>query len=125
MKIMTLFIAILISSLGHARTFNQDSVLPKELRDLIIEEIVKQVPCVEKYSLKERSTQVREDRIDQGVVDYYYKTVLTGSYLYDSYHPARMIIEIDTVEYMISNPSVQKFFVLNSNLDEFTCDTLF
>lgn len=122
MKILVTVISLLVIGQAHASLFLSNTTLPTELQQLIVNTIKKEVPCVALYSLKETETLVREERIDQGVVDYFFTTKITGQYYFDSYHPAAMDVVIETAEYDISNPAFQKYEVLSSNLSDFVCD---
>lgn len=125
MKKLISFCLVLMISDAYAATFQENTALPVELQAKVLEEIKAKVPCAQMYSLKEIETTETLDAIDQGVIDQYFTTTLKGTYYYDTYHPAPMLIEISSVKYAGSNPTVEHHFITGSNLENFQCEDLF
>ena len=90
--------------------FKADSALPAELRARVLEAV--KARCGDGLTfntLREDSTSYREERVDQGVIDYIYTTDLQTTYLYDGMHPVGATITVESAEYSVSNPSVDKY----------------
>ncbi|WP_372655465.1 hypothetical protein, partial [Halobacteriovorax sp.] len=66
--------------------YNVDSKLNKLLQVEIADALTSKFSCINAYGLKEVSTKVVVDEVDQGIVDYYYTTTFSVDYTYD-YHP--------------------------------------
>jgi hypothetical protein len=73
--------------------------------------------------LGETATAVRQERIDQGVIDYYYTTTIAASWRPDDDDPywdavEPVVITVESVEYAISNPSVDRYEVISIKADQ-------
>jgi hypothetical protein len=113
MKSFTLFTLIsLLCSNAFAGVFREDTVLPVELRERILAAV--SAKCLSPlFELKEESTLVEERQIDQGQIDYYYRTHFSAYYSHDGMHPSGADIVVESAEYWIHNPSVDRYEVLS------------
>jgi hypothetical protein len=75
------------------------SELPAILRNKIEIELQDRIPCLDKASVKEIMTLVRADRIDQGVVDYYYTSTFSFRYFFHGNHARRVTLVVKSAEY--------------------------
>lgn len=90
--------------------FPASSPLPAELRARVLEAVKARCPAgLTHNTLREESTRVREESVDQGVRDYFYTTDLHTTYLFDGTHPVSATITVVSAEYSVSNPSVDRF----------------
>jgi hypothetical protein len=83
--------------------FKSDSQVPTELQKRISSEVSKKCgPTYSNYTFTEKVTQVRLDRIDQGVTDKYFTTTLTDGGLRG--HPELTVsITVESAEYSFTN----------------------
>lgn len=108
MKKQALFILLLVSSLTQANTvestFRPDSSLPLELRENILHAIKSECGnLITAYGLREITTEVRIERVDQGVLDYYYETTFSSRYYFDRMHPTHTTITVASAKYAVTN----------------------
>ena len=104
---MKKFIALIVlaaSMTSQANTletvFKKETSIPKELQEKIFESLKTRCSdIISAYGLREMKTEVRIDRVDQGITDRYYTTVFTSRYYFDGYHPTTTRIEVKSVEY--------------------------
>ena len=102
MKMLFILTISFISIMSHANTvesvFKKDTNLPKVLQEKIFMEIVHKIPGLAPFSVYEMTTEVRVDRIDQGIRDYYYKTKFRILTTFDD-HRTRGYIFVESAEY--------------------------
>ncbi|MCM2277315.1 MAG: hypothetical protein NDJ89_04510 [Oligoflexia bacterium] len=80
--------------------FRKDSAVPDELKILILEELRSRCPDGISYGgLAELQTAVRQDRVDQGVIDSYYVTSFASRYAVDGVSPKQAIIVVHSAAY--------------------------
>ncbi len=92
-KLLPILALALISTPAFAAIqFRAPSNVPPELKELITRTV--EAKCNAAFDLKEESTTVEEDRIDQGLTDYYYTTNLSGQYYFDGMHPVGVNIVV-------------------------------
>lgn len=107
MKFMLLalvFVSFAAQAVSPEQVFLRDSKLPKELQQAVLDQALTCGDYVAHWSLSEKSTAVRVDRIDQGIVDYYYTTELTVQYYFDGTHPETHSIYIESAQIEVNNP---------------------
>lgn len=99
---------VLLSFAAQAVTpdqvFRRDTQLPQELQQRVLNLALSCGDYVAHWSLQEKATTVRVDRIDQGIVDYYYTTELTVQYYFDGTHPATHSIFVESAQVEVNNP---------------------
>ncbi len=118
-----LITTVLFAQLSFASNsvFRKNSPVPSELQTRIIQEILTKYPCMT-MGLFEDSTEVHEDRVDQGVRDFYYTTTLQYTWYFDGMHPSTERFTVKSAEYSISNPSVDRLEVISiDELDSRVC----
>lgn len=108
MKKQLLPMLLLSVSLAQANTvessFQIHSELPSELRVKVLETIKSQCGnLISAYGLREIRTDVRVDRVDQGIRDYYYETTLSSRYYFDGMHPTYTTITVESAHYDVIN----------------------
>lgn len=90
---------ILITTVCQANTvesvFEKDSELSEILKVKILDALKEKFPCLSPYSISEKKTLVRVDRIDQGIIDYYYTTTFSVNHVYD-YHPRTYTVTVES-----------------------------
>lgn len=106
--IIAAFAISVISSTAFANTvdsaFERESPIPVELRSRILQAIQSQcTDHISAYGLKETRTDVRMEKIDQGVVDYFYTTTFTSRYFFDGMHPVTTYITVESAQFSFSN----------------------
>jgi hypothetical protein len=69
------------------------------------------------FGLEEIKTEVREDHVDQGVVDFFYSTSLSSRYFADGMHPATTTIQVESAEYAFSNGDNLQILGISSGED--------
>ncbi len=108
MKMLFILTISFFSLMSHANTvdsvFKTDTNLPKILQEKIFMEIVKKIPGLAPFSVFEMTTEVRVDRVDQGIRDYYYKTKFRVLTTADD-HRTRGYIYIESAEYSFYCPN--------------------
>lgn len=93
--------------------FPASSPLPAELRARVLEAV--QARCSRGLTfntLRETSTREREERVDQGIIDYFYTTDLSTTYYFDGMHPVGATITVESAEFDISNPGIDRFRII-------------
>lgn len=108
MKSFILAMGFLFTVTSQANTiesaFKSDSVVPKELQVRILESVTTQCgELVTQYGLSEIITKVREDKVDQGMVDYFYETTFKSRYYPDGMHPGSTYLTVESAKYDIDN----------------------
>lgn len=102
MKALIVIAMVIGTSLANANTiqtvFKKDTKLPVILQEKILAKVQKELPCLDPYGLRETTTAVKIDRVDNGVIDYYYSTSMVVNYHYD-YHPRSATIKIDSAHF--------------------------
>ncbi|MCM2324460.1 MAG: hypothetical protein NDJ90_14475 [Oligoflexia bacterium] len=84
--------------------YRRDSVLPDEMKPMILAKLKEQCPdAIAPGGLSELITTVRADKIDQGLIDYYYVTTFDARYYPDGMHPNHTTITVHSAEY---SPSI-------------------
>lgn len=108
MKKILVLVGFLVALSAQANTldsvFKKDSAIPVELQQRILDAI--NTRCgrlVMQYGLQEQSTNVRVERIDQGVIDYYFSTTFSSRYNFDGTHPVTTYITVESAQYSFSN----------------------
>ena len=86
--------------------YSADSKLDKLLKVEIAGTLVSEFSCINPFGIKEVTTKLVIDEVDQGVVDYYYTTTFSVAYTYD-YHPNTATIVVESVKYAGSNPTIK------------------
>ena len=107
MKFMLLalvFVSLAAQAVSPEQVFLRDTQLPQELQQRVLDQALTCGDYVAHWSLSEKSTAVRVDRIDQGIVDTYYTTELTVMYYFDGTHPATYSIYIQSAQIEVNNP---------------------
>lgn len=108
MKKLIALLALVVSVYAQANTldsvYKKDSPVPAELQKLILDSVnTRCADIISAYGLREVTTTVKVDRVDQGIVDRYFTTVLSSRYPIDGYHYGLSNIEVKTVEYSSQN----------------------
>ena len=98
------FVSLAAQAVSPEQVFRRDSQLPKELQQRVLNQALTCGDYVAHWSLQEKATTVRVDRIDQGIVDYYYTTELTVQYYFDGTHPATHSIYVQSAQIEVNNP---------------------
>lgn len=92
--------------------FQPSSALPQALRAKVIAAV--QENCLAQiYGWREEQTTVRQETIDQGQRNTYFRTFLTAKYLFDGTHPVGADFVVESAEYDITNPGVERTEVLS------------
>ncbi|ATH08647.1 hypothetical protein BIY24_12025 [Halobacteriovorax marinus] len=86
--------------------YSAESKLHPALKKEIAAVLLEDYKCINAYGLRELSTEVVVDRVDQGVVDYYYTTTFSATYTYD-YHPNTAKVVVKSAKYAGSNPTIK------------------
>lgn len=123
MKQLFLLLTLTLSVSAHANTvesvFKKDSLLPLELQKRVLSAIEKKCQDVlTENGLAESATTVREDHIDNGIVDYYYTTTFSSRYYFADQHPTYAYFTVESAEYGFSNGD-------NLSVSDFKCERLF
>lgn len=115
MKQLFFVITFALSLVAQANTvetvFKKDSEIPVELQQKIIDYVTQNCKAiVELYGLSELQTEVRYDRVDQGILDTYFTTTLSARYHYDGMHPSvtRIVVESAKYDFYGDNLRVEK-----------------
>lgn len=107
-------LAFLMSFAVEAAEFKPDSVLPAELQARISKRIESGCPTI--GGIREVETTSKTVTVDQGIRDQYFTTELVGSYNLDP-HPIGVRIWVSSIEWDISNPSVDKYDIVTVSSD--------
>lgn len=84
--------------------FKKDSQVPQDLQVRILETLkVKCANLLINYGLTEVSTNVRVDKVDQGITDVYFTTEFSSRYYFDGMHPSYADITVESVQYSYQN----------------------
>ncbi|WPU63197.1 hypothetical protein [Peredibacter starrii] len=106
-KFIALFaLSLSVSALANTIdfTFKKDSPISVELQQRLLKVLKERCPeMVQPYGLREVTTAVRIDRVDQGIIDRYYTTTFSARWYFDGYHPSTSYIEVESVEYSFQN----------------------
>ncbi|WP_408096250.1 hypothetical protein ACJVC5_14520 [Peredibacter sp. HCB2-198] len=106
-KLIAIFaLSLSVSALANTIdfTFKKDSPIPVALQERLLKVLKERCPeMVLTYNLREKSTEVRVDRVDQGVIDHYYTTTFSARWYSDGYHPSTSLITVESVEYSLQN----------------------
>ncbi len=86
--------------------YQEDSALHRLLKVEIAQALTDKFNCINPYGIKEVETVVEVDRVDQGVIDYYYTTTFSITYTYD-YHPNSTRVVVRSAKYAGSNPTIK------------------
>lgn len=89
---------------AFATVFLPNTQLPKELQARVHAMALSCGDYAHHWSLQEKQTTVRAERIDQGIVDYYYTTEFSLQYYFDGTHPISTAITVESAQYEINNP---------------------
>jgi hypothetical protein len=113
------FLSIVTSFANTAESvYLKDSVLPQSLRHRVLDQIKIRCPDISvELGLKEISTRVHYEKIDQGVLDYFYTTTFLANYRFDGIHLSFAYITVESAEYEISNPTVDRLQILQIRSD--------
>ena len=94
-----LLLFVLFTTVCQANTvesvFNKNSELSEILKVKILVALNEKFPCLSPYSIRETKTEVRVDRVDQGIIDYYYTTTFSVNHDYD-YHPRTYTVTVES-----------------------------
>jgi len=103
-----------------ATVFRRDSKLPEELKSRVLAAVEAQCAHVlTQFGLSESSTTVASERVDQGVIDYFYTTKLKSQGMdSDGYHPIWNRITVSSAQWAISNPPEASWEVLQVDCDK-------
>lgn len=85
--------------------FGAKSVLTSELQAEVVSAVEEKFPCVDRFGMKELSTIVVFDEIDQGITDEYYTTTIQVNYHLD-YHPNTSVVTVKSILWSGSNPTI-------------------
>ena len=85
--------------------FGIKSSLSSELQSEVISAVEERFPCVDRFGMKELSTTVVYDEIDQGITDEYYTTQIQVNYHFD-YHPNTSVVTVKSILWDGSNPTI-------------------
>lgn len=117
MKLFLLLPLLFVSNLAFANTvetvFRKNSPLPLALKTKILQAIEAQCPQTVDGSpvhIEEISTQVRVDRVDQGIRDVYFTTELRATFEFQ-FHPITHSITVRSLDADINNPMVDRYEV--------------
>lgn len=108
MKKLIALLALVVSVSAQANTldsvYKKDSPVTAELQKLILDTVnTRCADVVSAYGLREETSTVNVVRVDQGIIDRYFTTVLSSRYMVDGYHYGIATIEVKTVEYSSQN----------------------
>ena len=117
MRKMIVFFALLFTCQVHANTvdsvYKKNTLLPFELQQRILSAVVEKCAnVIIPNGIEELSTKVREEQIDQGMLDLYYSTEFASRYYLDDQHPIHAYITVESVAYSIANPAVEPFLII-------------
>lgn len=122
MKYLLALFALNSAANTVSSVYLSDSNLSSDLKEEIIHAVKSKFPCLNPYSLKEQSTIVVQDRIDQGIIDLYFTTTFKAQVTYD-YHPRTISIVVESVRWDGSNPSVDWTDITSITSENFnSCD---
>lgn len=102
--LLGLFLSMQAQANNSDSVFKKDSELPRNLQERVLAAV--QSKCanlIMNYGLSEIATEVRIERIDQGVIDRFYTTTFFSRYLFDGTHPTTTYITVESAEYSFSN----------------------
>lgn len=106
-KFIALFaLSLSVSALANTleTVYKKDTQLPVALQERILKVLKERCPdMIQPYGLREKTTEVRVDRVDQGVIDRYYTTTFSARWYFDGYHPSTSYIEVKSAEYSFQN----------------------
>jgi len=98
--------------------YRADSSLPRELKERVLSQVLAKCPGgVIRFGLKEDRTTVRVESVDQGIRDSIFTTTFHTTYYFDGMHPTFAYITVESAEYDIANPSVDRFDVRSIKAD--------
>lgn len=122
LKKLFVIIGIAFSISAQANTidtvFKKDSALPQELQKRVLQYVNTNCANLVSYSgLQELATDVREVKIDQGMVDQYFTTTFASSYRFDGQHSVRTYITVESAQYAFSNGDNLAVLSIESNDD--------
>lgn len=126
MKALFLLSLAFLTTFACANTvetvFPENSELPVILQTQIIKQMTKDIPCLEAYSMNEVKTEVKIDRIDQGITDYYYTTTINFTYFRDRYHPSHgsITVKSEQIDFYCHNHC--NFRIVEMPTSEFSCE---
>jgi hypothetical protein len=98
------FLSFAAQAVTPDQVFRRDTQLPQELQQRVLNKALTCGAYVAHWSLQERATTVRVDRVDQGIVDFYYTTELTVQYYFDGTHPMSYSIFVESAQIEVNNP---------------------
>lgn len=102
MKFVIFSLVILSSSLGWSNSlesvFRKDTHLPVILQEKLLHRLKLEIKNLSPFSLREINTELRVDRVDQGVIDYYYTTNFEMSVTCD-FHPTTAYLTVKSAEF--------------------------
>ncbi len=102
--------------------FKKDSPIGSDLQRRILAEVsAKCSRGLVRNGMTEEYTKVSEVIIDQGVHDFLYTTTFRTTYYFDGMHPTFAFIEVESAEYMISNPGVDRLEIKSIKADADIC----
>lgn len=82
-----------------------DTVIPSHIQKRMEAEVAARCQVAGRVRLEETRSSMREERIDQGVIDFFYSTSITVSERLDQYIFDEIgTVEVDVAEYSFSNP---------------------
>lgn len=89
-----------ITSWGNSleSVFRKETQLPLILQEKILSRLQREIPHLRPFSLKEIHTDLRVDRVDQGIRDYYYTTNFEMS-VTCGLHPSTAYVTVESAEY--------------------------
>lgn len=119
MKFALLFLVPLFAQANTIDSvYRADSSLPRELKERVLAQVLAKCPRgVIQYGLTEDRTSVQVESIDQGIRDSIYTTSFRTTYYFDGMHPTFATITVESAEYDLSNPSVDRFEVRSIKAD--------
>jgi hypothetical protein len=113
MTLILLFVPLASFANSVETVFNASSALPAELQVRVLEAVKARCSRGLTFNtLRETSTRVRKERVDQGIVDYFYTTDLETTYYFDGMHPVGATITVESAEFDISNPAFDRFRIV-------------
>ncbi len=100
-----LFMLLSISYAATAQSvqFKPNTELPLELRAKVSVAVSRQCPNL--INLFENVTTVRVDKVDQGVIDYFYTTTINAEVAVDQFEYVPVLVVVNSAVYAHNNPT--------------------
>ena len=104
MKWFFVLLILPMTAFAQLGVFRDKTELPRELHERVYQKALECGDIARHWSLQEKTTLVRKDRIDQGIIDYYYTTNFNVQHYFDGTHPITKTIVVKSAQWEINNP---------------------